>query len=221
LVIIFIMETFFNLFGRLVPKTSDSSSSQVQDPSDGLTSEVFENVRDVKCFLEDGKMQVALFGSSSSHPDGWLANLPWNRVFRSYPYEIPLDQSLSLQKAQILAHFVEGLCSAPQTSEHFPPNQYKEVNLNLKDIISSISESEDIPVRQVRKVALAFLEKLGEAVDNGERIAAPGYALIPRTIPAKEADGDKPARPETKVATFKRRPVKQDDQGFKAWTGDD
>ena len=92
--------------------------------------------------------------------------------------------------------------------------------MNFKDIISSISESEGIPVGKVRKVALAFLEKMGEAADNGERITAPGYALNPRTIPAKEADGDKPARPETKVATFRRRPVKQDNQEFKPWTGD-
>ena len=80
--------------------------------------------------------------------------------------------------------------------------------MNLKDIVSSISESELIPAGQVRKIALALLEKLGEAVDNGEKITAPGYVLNPRTIPAKEADGDKPARPETKVATFRRRPVK-------------
>jgi hypothetical protein len=82
--------------------------------------------------------------------------------------------------------------------------------LNLKDIVSSISESEGIPAGRVRKISLALLEKMGEAVDNGERITAPGYALVPRTIPAKEADGDKPARPETKVGTFRRRPVKQE-----------
>ena len=165
-------------------------------------------------------MQVALFGSPSSYPDGWLVNLPWNQVFRSYPYEMPLEQSLSVQEAQSLAPFVEGLCNAPQTSEQSFPNQDKEVNLKLQDIISSISESENIKAGQVRKVALAFLVKLGEAVDNGERITAPGYVLIPRTIPAKEADGDKPAIPETKVGTFKRRPVKEDKKEFKAWTGD-
>jgi nucleoid DNA-binding protein len=82
--------------------------------------------------------------------------------------------------------------------------------LNLKDIISSISESEAIPKGQVRKVALALLEKMGQAVDSGERITFPGYVLKPRTISAKEADGGNPARPETKVGTFRSRPVKQD-----------
>ncbi|MDB4336436.1 HU family DNA-binding protein [Synechococcus sp. AH-603-M21] len=82
--------------------------------------------------------------------------------------------------------------------------------MNLKGIISSISESEGIPAGQVRKVAEALFEKVAEAVDNGERIAVPGYVFNPRTIPAKEADGDKPARPETKVAIFRRRSVKQD-----------
>ncbi len=82
--------------------------------------------------------------------------------------------------------------------------------MNLKDIVASISESEGIPAKRVRKIALALLEKMGEAVDNGERITSPGYLFIPRTVPAREADGDKPARPETKVANFRRRPVKQD-----------
>ncbi len=214
------MESFTNLFGRLVSRTSESIPLQAQELGDGLSLETIEIVRNVKCFLADGKMQVALFGSPSAYPDGWLVNLPWNQVFRSYPYEMPLDQSLSLQEAQALAPFVQGLCNAPQTSEQSFPNQDQEVNLNLKDIISSISESEGVPAGKVRKVALAFLEKLGEAVDNGERITAPGYVLNPRTISAREADGDKPARPETKVGTFRRRSVKQDNQEFKAWTGD-
>ena len=84
--------------------------------------------------------------------------------------------------------------------------------MNLQDIVSSVSESEGIPAVKVRKVALALFEKMAEAADNGERITAPGYSLNPRTIPAKEADGDKPARPETKVAIFRRRPVKQDNE---------
>tara|TARA_B100001059_G_C17416778_1_gene371161 strand:+ start:240 stop:545 length:306 start_codon:yes stop_codon:yes gene_type:complete len=89
------------------------------------------------------------------------------------------------------------------------PNHLEEVNLNLKEVISSVSESEAIPAGKVRKVALALLEKMGQAVDNGERIIAPGYALIPRIVPARDADGDKPARPETKVGTFRRRPLNQ------------
>ena len=49
---------------------------------------------------------------------------------------------------------------------------------------------------------------MGQAVDNGDRINFPRYVLKPRTISAKEADGGKPARPETKVGTFRRRPLK-------------
>jgi hypothetical protein len=56
---------------------------------------------------------------------------------------------------------------------------------------------------------MALLERMGDAVDNGERIISSRYVLNPRTIPAKEADGDKPATPEIKVATFRTRPVKQ------------
>ena len=93
--------------------------------------------------------------------------------------------------------------------------------MNFKDIVSSISESEGIPSGKVRKVLIAILAKMGEAVDNGEKVFVSGYVLNPRTIPERVANGDKPSRPETKVAIFKRRPVKQDNQEFKAWTGDD
>jgi hypothetical protein len=221
----FMLKSLLNIFGPRVGQhnvapQSDSLSSQSQNSLHTLSIEDIETIQDVKCFLADGKMQVALFGSPSELPDGWLRNDQWDQVFRTYPNMLPLDQSLSLQEAQTLAPFVEGLCNFPQTSEQSFPNQDKEVNLNLKDIISSISESESIPAGQVRKIALALLEKLGEAVDNGERITAPGYVLNPRTITAREADGDKPARPETKVGTFKRRSVKQDNQEFKAWSGD-
>ena len=82
--------------------------------------------------------------------------------------------------------------------------------MNFKQIISSISESEGIPAGQVRKIVFALLEKMGEAVDNGEKIVFPGYVLNPRTLPARDADGDKPSRPERKIAVFNRRKPKQD-----------
>ena len=67
---------------------------------DSVSLEVIETIRELKCFLADGKMQVALFGSPSELPDGWLRNCPWDQVFRSYPNLLPLDQRLSLQEAQ-------------------------------------------------------------------------------------------------------------------------
>jgi hypothetical protein len=69
---------------------------------DTVSLEVIETIRELKCFLADGKMQVALFGSPSELPDGWLRNCPWDQVFRSYPNLLPLDQRLSLQEAQKL-----------------------------------------------------------------------------------------------------------------------
>ena len=83
--------------------------------------------------------------------------------------------------------------------------------MNNSDIVSSVSESEGIPAGKVRKVILAVLEIMGKAVDEGERINFPGYALNPRTTPAKEADGDRPARAETRIGIFRRRPQKKDD----------
>ena len=87
--------------------------------------------------------------------------------------------------------------------------------MNLKEIISSISESEKVPAGKVRKVAIALLDKMGEAIDSGERISFPGYALVPRTISAKDAEGDNPGSPERKVGLLRRRSAKQghDDSG--------
>jgi nucleoid DNA-binding protein len=83
--------------------------------------------------------------------------------------------------------------------------------MNLKDITAAISEAENIPAGKVRKITKAFLDRVGEAVENGEKLQLPGLVFIPRTLPAREAEGDKPARPERKTAVVRIRKVKKDD----------
>ena len=82
--------------------------------------------------------------------------------------------------------------------------------MNFKDITASISEAESIPAGKVRKITKALLERIGEAIDNGERLQFPGLVFVPRTQPAREAEGDKPSRPERKVAILRRRQPKAD-----------
>lgn len=77
--------------------------------------------------------------------------------------------------------------------------------MNFKEITDSISDSEDVPAEKVRKIGKALLARLGEAIDNGEKLQLPGLTFFPRTNPAKDADGDKPARPERKVAILRCR----------------
>ena len=82
--------------------------------------------------------------------------------------------------------------------------------MNIKDITASISEAESIPAGKVRKITKALLERIGDAIDSGEKLQLPGLVFSPRTLPARDAEGDKPARPERKVATLRRRQPKAD-----------
>lgn len=86
--------------------------------------------------------------------------------------------------------------------------------MNLSEITSAISESEGIPAGKVRKITKALLERMAEAVDNGEKLRLPGLVFAPRTQPEREAEGDQPARPERKIAILRRRlPQPELDQG--------
>ena len=83
--------------------------------------------------------------------------------------------------------------------------------MDFKDITGSISEAESIPAGQVRKICKAFIERISVAIDNGEKLGLPGLVFSPRTLPAREAEFDKPARPARKVVTIRRRSPKTDE----------
>ncbi len=116
------LKNLSNLFGK---GSSDQKvapqpiwEAESSDPgSDSVSLEVIETIRDLKCFLADGTMQVALFGSPSDLPDGWMRNCPWDQVFRSYPNLLPLDQRLTLQEAQKLAPLVDSLIDDADASD--------------------------------------------------------------------------------------------------------
>lgn len=80
--------------------------------------------------------------------------------------------------------------------------------MHFKDITASISERENIPAGKVRKISKAFLERMSEAIDKGENLRLPGLQFVSRTVPARDAVGDEPARPERKLATLIRRQPK-------------
>ena len=82
--------------------------------------------------------------------------------------------------------------------------------MNVKELTASISEAENIPAGKVRKIAKAIIDRMGDAIDNGEKLQLPGLIFTPRTQPAREADGDKPYRPERKMAVLRRRVRKAD-----------
>ena len=77
--------------------------------------------------------------------------------------------------------------------------------MQFKDVTASISASEKIPAGQVRKITKAFLVRIIEAIENGEKLDLPGLDFNPRTQPSREAEGDKPARPERKTVVLRKR----------------
>ena len=82
--------------------------------------------------------------------------------------------------------------------------------MKAKDLISAVAESESVPASKVRKVAKAISLQIIDAIEKGEKVTLPnGLVLTPRVLKAREATGDKPARPERKVGMIKVRPKKQ------------
>ena len=71
--------------------------------------------------------------------------------------------------------------------------------MNFKDLTAAISEQEQIPAGKVRKVAKALLHSISAAIDSGEQLYLPGLTFRNRTQPAREAEFDRPARPERKI----------------------
>jgi nucleoid DNA-binding protein len=75
--------------------------------------------------------------------------------------------------------------------------------MNIKEITAAVSESQQIPASQVRNVAKAIFSQIAKAVEAGETLRLPGLVIVPRTFPAKEATGGRPARAESKGAILR------------------
>lgn len=169
------LKNLSNFFGRGGSEPSaESTPSQFQEPDDGLALEVVEVIQGVKCFLADGKMQVALFGSPSDLPDGWMRNCPWDEVFRTYPNLLPLDQRLSLQEAQALVPFVAGFCSdaeepeADSDAEADTPANDKIPAVAFRDWVQGVSDASGFEAKQVKRVAKALAAEMHQRIDAGD-----------------------------------------------------
>ena len=149
---------------------------------DSVSLEVIETIRELKCFLADGKMQVALFGSPSELPDGWLRNCPWDQVFRSYPNLLPLDQRLSLQEAQKLVPLLDGFRDDTETSDEPLPSEDPDESgpgsaqsesekipaTAFRDWVKGVSESSGFEAKAVKSVAKALASEIQQRIDAGD-----------------------------------------------------
>jgi len=157
--------------------------AESSDPgSDSVSLEVIETIRDLKCFLADGTMQVALFGSPSDLPDGWMRNCPWDQVFRSYPNLLPLDQRLTLQEAQKLAPLVDSLIDdADASDESLVAEDLEENDSGTEssdgestpatafcDWLKEVSEANSLDAKAVRRVAKALASEIQLRIEAGD-----------------------------------------------------
>ena len=170
------LKNLSNFFGRGGSEPSaDPTPPTAQEPDDELALEVVEVIQDVKCFLADGSMQVALFGSPSDLPDGWMRNCPWDQVFVTYPNLLPLDQRLSLQEAQALVPFVAGFCSDAEEPEADPDaeadtlaNDKKIPAIPFRDWVQGVSEASGLEAKQVKRVAKALAAETQQRIEAGD-----------------------------------------------------
>jgi nucleoid DNA-binding protein len=61
--------------------------------------------------------------------------------------------------------------------------------MNFKDTVSAISAELNIPAKQVRTVASALLERLGESIKSGEGFKSPSIGLQVRDVPERVVKG--------------------------------
>ncbi|WP_413439629.1 hypothetical protein [Synechococcus sp. MIT S9509] len=160
-------------------------------------------IEDVRCFLEEGQMQIAVFGYPSTFPDGWLFNRPWDQVFCNYPVMMPLDQRISFKEAISLADPLPSFCET--VNYHEKPHvdtdsiSVQDKLCTLKDIASSISEAENLPYEQTLKIARVFLQHLAEGIEKDKKLRLSNLSFMTFTKSAEAADGDNPRRPERKL----------------------
>jgi len=181
------LKNLSNFFGRgdsgsNVAPEPEWVASQPQESSETVSLEVLETITELKCFLADGKMQVALFGSPSELPDGWLRNCPWDEVFRSYPNVLPLDQRLSLIEAQKRVPFVEGFSDDVEFSDEPRPGDDPEESspgsessvsekvptTAFRDWVKEVSDASGYDAKAVKSVAKALASEIQQRIDAGD-----------------------------------------------------
>ena len=100
----------------------------------------------------------------------------------------------------------------PFQSSSIPPTA--DLNqMNLKELVDTVSTETLVPAAQVRKVTVAILEKFSGMIENQANFTSPLVTLTAATAPAKPATGNKPAQPERKFARMAIRSKKTDSAG--------
>lgn len=80
--------------------------------------------------------------------------------------------------------------------------------MKLEELVSAVSAETEIPAKEVRKITSAVLEKLAQLIDKQDKFGSSIVTIRSSTIPAKPANGDKPALAERKVGRIQRRKPK-------------
>ena len=173
-------------------------STDTQDVEDSLSMQAAESIQGLKCFLADGKLMVALFGSSSELSDGWLRNCAWDQVFCSYPNLLPLEQRLSLQEAQRLAPLVDSFTVDADLGDEFlgdnnpeeseagseSSSQAKIKATAFRDWVQEVSDASEVEAKAVKSVANALFSEIQQRIDAGDSFRIGGLKF--RTRPFKE-----------------------------------
>ena len=82
--------------------------------------------------------------------------------------------------------------------------------MTFKELVSTISNENDIPAGTVRKVAKAVAESIKASVESGDELKLPGLKFKTVVKPAREATESKNARAEKKT-TIVKLPAKKND----------
>ncbi len=72
--------------------------------------------------------------------------------------------------------------------------------MNFKELVDSVSNETEIPAAQVKKISSALLEKFSDMISKEESFRSPYIFFNTVNVPAKDAVGDKPSKPEHKLA---------------------
>lgn len=76
--------------------------------------------------------------------------------------------------------------------------------MNLNELVSAISSETSIPASDVRAITSSVLEKLADLIDAQDKFVSSIVIIQSITVPAKPAEGDKPAREERRVGRILR-----------------
>jgi len=192
-----------SLFGRSssegnVAPRPEWPATEIQDAEDSRSKQAVESIQDLKCFLADGKLMVALFGSPSELPDGWLRNCAWDQVFCSYPSLLPLDQRLSLKEAHRLVPLVDSFTDDACLGDELLRDknleeseagsessvQGKINSTAFRDWVQEVSDACGVEAKAVKSVANALASEIQQRIDAGDSFRIGDLRF--RTHPFKE-----------------------------------